>query len=545
MSDNVLMAHYDNFSFDFNDPSFDFGGYTFAFRIFTASNVYGLDPARLTVNRASDRLALHADGLTWAGGQERCDGRFEAALTMENGTIEWVARAQHSDPIKSIAALVDGLPRGRVAPCQRDFTDADDEERLFTYPHMPRNYGDTILSPLLLIQPPAGEVLYIHCLDDVVRPKRFYLRPQGDCYHAEFLVEEQAPAWSTEFQAPPWRLGRCANPEEAFAAHQAHIERAFGLPRWETRRDLPAWARDSRLVLNLHGAHWTGFVFNTFDRMLDILHWVGGRIDPHYVLVYLPGWDGRYYWNYPQYDPDPRLGGAKGLGRLVDEGHRMGFHFMPMFGLNAVNRHHPDFERFRDAETLWPDGDPFSASWVDWDNDRTVEGWMAIMNTGAPSWRDWLLERICRVVNEYGVDAVFLDIALFWINDPRYDMYQGTIELIQALHSRYPNLLVAGEGWYDALLGVIPVCQTAPPPLHPTLFTDYARAVGHLSQPAPGQGSTGVHEYGFRGFDRRTLEINPNQIPTVGIVHDTLEKHRDIVEAIIAKAEACPPRRDV
>ncbi len=48
---------------------------------------------------------------------------------------------------------------------------------------------------------------------------------------------------------------------------------------------------------------------------------------------------------------------------------------------------------------------------------------MALMNVGAPAWRNWLEDRICRVVDDFAVDAVFLDISLFWLNDPRFDMY--------------------------------------------------------------------------------------------------------------------------
>jgi len=536
VSGSVLLTHYLSFSFDFNDPVLDFGGYSFAFRVFTSTNVYGLDPERLTVKRSPHSVSLHAEGLTWAGGQEQCSGSLDATLSVEDDVIEWVIRAQHTEPIKSIGTIVEGLPRGRVAPCHRGFSDPGDDELLFTYPHMHRNYGGGLYSPLLLIQPPDERTVYVHCLDDAIRPKRFYLRPRDDSYHAEFLVEQRRTAWSTEFETPPWRLGRCDRPSDAFERHQTHIERVFALPSWEARSDVPSWARDIGLVLNLHGAHWTGYVFNTFARMLEILRWVGERIDPSRVLVYLPGWDGRYYWNIPQYDPDPRLGGVSGFKRLVSEAHDLGFHMMPMFSINASNRRHPDFERIADAVVVWPDGDPFWGAFVDWDNDRTVDGWLAMLNVGAASWRNWLSERICRVVDQFGADAVFLDIALMWINDPRHDMYAGTCQLVDALRRQHPEVLVVGEGWYDALLSVIPVCQTTPPPLYPSLLTKHARATGHLSHPAPGHGSTGVHEYGFRGFDGSTLELNPDQIPTISIVDDTFEKHRDVLEAMIREA---------
>jgi hypothetical protein len=210
---------------------------------------------------------------------------------------------------------------------------------------------------------------------------------------------------------------------------------------------------------------------------------------------------------------------------------------MPMFGANIANAKRDSFLGLQKAQAHFPDGSPYWANWIDWDNDRSLEGWMALMNLGAPAWQKWLVERICRVVDEYCVEAIFLDISLFWLNDPHYDMFTGTQELVSLLHQRYPHLLVAGEAWYDAVLSLFPICQTIPPSLHPQFITRYVRAVAHLRHPAPGGGSTGVHEQGLRGFNRSTLELNPGQIPTLAIVDDTFNQHRDIMEAIISRAK--------
>jgi len=227
--------------------------------------------------------------------------------------------------------------------------------------------------------------------------------------------------------------------------------------------------------------------------------------------------------------------------RLADGAHRLGFHLMPMFGANIANAKQASFPSLRQAQAQFPDGAPYWANWIDWDNDRNLETWMALMNLGAQTWRDWLLERISRVIDEYRVEAVFLDISLFWLNDPRYDMFEGTQELVRSLHQRYPHLLVAGEAWYDAVLGLFPICQTIPPPLYPQFISRYIRAIAHLRHPAPGRGSTGVHEQGFRGFNTGSLELNPGQVPTLAIVGDTFEKHRDVMEAIIDRAKAATP----
>jgi hypothetical protein len=65
----------------------------------------------------------------------------------------------------------------------------------------------------------------------------------------------------------------------------------------------------------------------------------------------------------------------------------------------------------------------------------------------------------------------------------------------------------------------------------------YACFFQHLSHPAPGRGSTGVHEAGFGRFDNQTLSLSPIAIPTLNVVDDTFDKYRGVMAAIIAKAK--------
>jgi hypothetical protein len=46
-----------------------------------------------------------------------------------------------------------------------------------------------------------------------------------------------------------------------------------------------------------------------------------------------------------------------------------------------------------------------------------------------------------------------------------------------------------------------------------------------------------VHESGFGHFDPKSLSLREEQIPTVTIVDDTLEQHRDIMAEIIKQAK--------
>ena len=59
----------------------------------------------------------------------------------------------------------------------------------------------------------------------------------------------------------------------------------------------------------------------------------------------------------------------------------------------------------------------------------------------------------------------------------------------------------------------------------------------HLSSPAPGRGSSGVHESGFGRFNDDTLSLSPAAIPTLQVVDDTFTAHRDVMAAIIERAK--------
>jgi hypothetical protein len=63
-----------------------------------------------------------------------------------------------------------------------------------------------------------------------------------------------------------------------------------------------------------------------------------------------------------------------------------------------------------------------------------------------------------------------------------------------------------------------------------------ARVFQHLSRPAPGRGSTGVHEAGFQRWNPATLSLTEHQIPTLNVVDDTFEAHRAEMEALIRRA---------
>ena len=74
-----------------------------------------------------------------------------------------------------------------------------------------------------------------------------------------------------------------------------------------------------------------------YREMLDVLRFLAERVSGEAILAYLPGWEGRYYWQYGDYRPEPRLGGSAEFARLADGARALGIHLMPMFGANCAN----------------------------------------------------------------------------------------------------------------------------------------------------------------------------------------------------------------
>ena len=532
---------FQKFSFDFPEPSIEFRDMRFGFLVFSRENAYAIDASGMTTAATDGGLEITATGFTWAGGQERATGRLTARFRSEGDAVLWDVSADLSpEPIKAVTTVVRGVPRGKLSSGGAEPRDHRDDEVLFGYPFgggdlFGGNTADGIGTPLIVVQSGEGQFVALSSLDDHVRTKRFYFQPGEQAYRVELVHEVDGWLNLSRVQVPTWRVGRATTLEAAVAPHYAHLERAYRWPRWESRPDVPAWLQQTALVVTLHGMHYTGYVFNDFARMLEILKWIATQIPADRVLAFIPAWDGRYYWDYPTYRAAQRLGGEAGLRRLVQEAHTLGFKIMPMFGANAANRRLASFAGIADARTSRVDGDHFDLNWVDWDNDRHQEGFGAYMNLGVASWRRWLTARIADVIERYGVDAYFLDIVGGWVNNTQADMHEGTRQLVAELRRRYPQVLCCGEFLYDALVEFIPLYHVYSPRAVP-----FARFFSHLSHPAPGRGSSGVHESGFNHWDATTLSVAKRDglIPTLNVVDDTFTTYRDQMAAVIAQAKA-------
>jgi hypothetical protein len=526
---------YQKFSFDFPEPGVAFGDHRFSILLFTEENTYSLDRSRMKAEVNDDRLRLTCDRLVWAGGQETAPGRVTVDFQRNGTTIEWDIVAEMERPVKTVTTVIRDIPRGMVGFAGANPVDTRDGDALAAYTF---GGGDlngppqSMSTPIGIVQAGDQDFVYITTLDDRVRPKRYYMQAGEKMFRVEAVYEHDAWREDKRVVVPRWRLGKATSVDAAMQPHMEHIEQAFGLKSWETRTDVPEWMRNMALAVTLHGMHYTGFMFNTYAQQLEILRWMATQIPANRVLVFLAAWDGRYYWDYPNYVVPARMGGEAGFRQLISEGQKMGFRMMPMYGSNSANKKQPIYAKIASGITKKIDGNDYNLDWVDWNNDRHQDGWLGFMNLGADSWRNHLEGRIADMIDRFGVDAYFLDIVGGHVNSMTGDMHEGTKKLVMNLKAKYPRVVPVGEMSYDALHGFIPMYQVGLGPR----WSKYSRNYSHLSSPAPGRGSSGVHESGFGRFNNETLGLGPSTIPTLQVVDDTFTKHRDVMAAVISRA---------
>ncbi|MEP7381868.1 MAG: hypothetical protein ABI910_09295 [Gemmatimonadota bacterium] len=527
------------FSFDFPEPAVVFGEHRFSFLLFSEENTYALDRALMRTEGNGDALELRCTGLTWAGGQEKSAGSVIVRFMRSGRTIDWDISAEMPVPIKTVTTVIRDVPRGKVSFGGGALDDPGEGDMLGGYTF---GAGDlhgaqtprSMTTPVSIVQAGEGDFLYLTTQDTRVRPKRFYYQAGAQGFRAEAIYEHDGWRQDTRLVVPRWQLGHASTFEDAMAPHMAHVERAFSLKSWEARTDVPAWMRNVAMVTTLHGMHYTGFMFNDYAQQLAILRWMATQIPADRVLVFLAAWDGRYYWDYPNYKLPARMGGEAGFRTLIREARALGFRMMPMYGTNSANRKQPVWGSIAGGATHKIDGDIYNLNWVDWNNDRHQDGWLTYMNLGEDSWRHHLEGRIAEMIERFDVDAYFLDIVGGHVNSTNGDMHEGTRRLVQNLRTKYPQVVGVGEMPYDALYEFIPMFHAG----GGERWRKYAHFFQHLSAPAPGRGSSGVHEWGFGQFRPETLGLNPNTIPTLQVVDDTFTKHRDTMAAIIAAAKA-------
>jgi hypothetical protein len=539
------------YSYDMKDPILGVAGFNISVHIVTNENIYGLRPEATVMNEEENAWVVECQELSWAGQQQKAKGYFRLhAERNEQGQIEIQMNAQAEHKIRCVKLIIHDLGKLKVYDLEsKSEIDVNSSEekvqaagRVYYYPYNALKYNNNLKAPVFYAKDQDTEsILAFTTKDNKIREKRFVIYPEstGDTYTIELIHEELATGFDTSMDVPAWVIDPNSIPEAFLEQHLAFAESAqgIGLVPWEKRTDFPAWFRDISLTLTIHGMHWSGFIFNTYEQMAEILRYVTKRIDGKHVLAYLPGWEGRYYWQYGQYRPDPLLGGEEGFRILCDEANRLGVHLMPMFGANCTNEWFQNFAEYGPNSFMkTPSRRRYHIAEPDWDLSRAHDnGWQAFMNTGAPSWRKELVRQILNLVKTYKFDSVFLDLVHHWVNDPDHAVFEGMRLLKEDLSKDHPELLVVGENWYEGLLSIFPLFQVRPYLKNPSWVGRYARTAAHLLEAEPSRGSTGVHEKGNAPYERRPL--SKEYLPTVAFVNGTLDHAKDEINAVIDQAQ--------
>ena len=535
-------------SFTSSNPVFGFHGLRFSVQIFTFYNAYEPDAQILTVSQNADCMTITCDGFTWAGGQERCGGYVEIHIRKMGERFQVSMHSTHPhEKIRCVKFSLLGLERGKIANLRQPYNldslkEIDDSGLILRYP----NGFEGLYTPLAVVQTSDG-CMWFRSLDEVVTPKTFAFLPQKDKCDVELIYEQNARQFSKEITVPIWEFGFHGNYEEIMHEQTAWIEKTFSLKTWEERTDVPEWVKKISLVATMHCEHWTGYVFNSYDDIIANMKMIAQHVDPASVLVYLPGWEGRYYYQYGEYRPSKRLGGTAGFKKMIQFAHELGMHVMPMFMINGANPRTDDFMIWG-ANSYYTNPSGYPQIWgsCDWDSSRHYDHNCGFpMNPAAPLWQDHLVSQVCNLIDEYGFDAVFMDLAAVYCNDRRFDVLEGTLNIAKRIREKHPDILMAGEGWYDALSAGYPVtqpslsedgdCRWSDRP-YPALFNRFNRCFAHLGTGDVSRHSTGVFEFGYNSTTE-SVPLRKGIIPTITIVDNTLKKAPEKVKLIFEQSK--------
>ena len=95
---------------------------------------------------------------------------------------------------------------------------------------------------------------------------------------------------STNIKAPQWILGNDRPRIEVVKERCVDLEKYLSLIPFNNKHKVHKDWIDNLKVVTLHGMHWTGYIYNTYDQMGEQLEWISQMLDGKQILVFLPAW---------------------------------------------------------------------------------------------------------------------------------------------------------------------------------------------------------------------------------------------------------------
>ena len=379
-------------------------------------------------------------------------------------------------------------------------------------------------------------------MDSRVESKHFFIKKTDkDSMRVDVVQEQQGTKLSNAFDCPAVEFGIASSADEIYQKQAQLMEKNYNLLPFEKSKIAPSWLKDISLVVIMHMETFTGYIFHTYEKAYQDILKLSKYVDPKRILVYMAGWEGRYYYKYGNYCPDDRLGGEDGLRNAVKKMKNLGCKVIAMYGMNLANKNIPVINKiYEEAEFQSISGAKFHKGSVDWEGAHHYDfGGFSNLNIASPLWADELFKQIKETTLKYDFDGAFLDIAAVYVNDRNHSLYEGVCLFADRLRTIKKDFLVAGEGFYDGLAKAIPLFQGGHTDGklhyhdHPSeyLFTRYAREFAHLCLGDPSRGSSGVHELGMNTIYKTPL--SKGVIPTISLVEDSIDENNHRFTEII------------
>ncbi len=504
--------------------------------------VFSFDNVYTVPEYDRDNGAYCSRELVW-GNTEAVPGGVRLNIKEGAELVEFSVEASLDRPVRGVKVRLDDLPLGKLISMIDEDKTVTKYGSLYTYPEGWRSMS----VPLMVFKLPGGKFLYIRCCDKQVNIKRFFVKKTGsDTMRLDIVQEQDGTDCRSTYCVPTVQIGVTKELQEIYDEQSEIMKETYGLQEFTECQIAPQWLKkDISLVVILHMQTFTGYRFHTYETAWQDIEKLTKHIDGKHILVYLTGWEGRYYYKYGDYTPDDRMGGAEGLKKCVDKLHEMGCKVMAMYGVNFANKKLPQVAAcIADSEVEWISGARYHNGSVDWEGAHHYDfADFATLSIAGKSWGDCLYNQIRENTERFDFDGAFLDIAAAYYNDKNNRFYDGMVAFCDRLRTIKPEFLVSGEGYYDGLSKAMPLFQSGHTDgkmnyhdrVSEKLFTRFSREFAHLCLGDLSRGSTGVHEQGTN-----TDMITPYRkgvIPTLTLVEDTLEKSMDKVVEVLKTAE--------
>ena len=525
-----LYAQFGTIGYDFKDPYIDFQGLKFAIRLSTDNNIYCPNLGQMNIKKISENeVVLYSNSLSSAGGQLISGGSIELKLSLTaDNRISISAKGSYPSEIsKTILVIIKGI---KVESMVSEQPQAKGVQVFKDKKGISVSYPSRAATMPLVFFTTSNREWHVISKDRKIRKKGFACLYDHLTNEPVILLSHDADMRkiSTNIKAPQWILGNDRPRIEVVKERCVDLEKYFSLIPFNNKHKVHKdWIDNLKVVTFLHGTHWTGYIYNTYDQMGEQLEWISQMLDGKQILVFLPAWDGRYYVNYPEHEPEKRMGGSDGLKRLVKKAHRLGMKIVLMLGGPNLST----FEFLKENDMLGaglktPSGHEELQNWLDWNTDLKIETMGLIMNFGHPKYLDYMISKTSELFDIYGIDGVFLDGTLRWQNSPDYSPYEGLVKYTKEIRKKYPQKLIMGEDGYDAVYGLFDLFHTSGGPLGlENYLLRYTRQFYYLAYPAE-NGSAGIHEIGWSNDSHTIINADPKYtIPSISLFYDDKEKH--------------------